>query len=173
MAQTGSVYLTVCVTVERFVAVCRPLQAKSICTYGRWENTWPAAGHWTPKQYAPTASETTSRPSAGCHCRQCPYAPTAGEKTSWPSAGHQCRPSPYAPTAGETTSWKSAGHCNPSLSLWQEMGGCVGVVLCTYVYAIIGNKIAAGPTYTNCCLGPRCSCWWCWSSPSPTTCPAA
>jgi hypothetical protein len=35
MAQTGSVYLTVCVTVERFVAVCRPLQAKSICTYGR------------------------------------------------------------------------------------------------------------------------------------------
>ncbi len=35
MAQTGSVYLTVCVTLERFVAVCRPLQAKSLCTYGR------------------------------------------------------------------------------------------------------------------------------------------
>ena len=36
MAQTGSVYLTVCVTLERYVAVCRPLRAKSLCTYGRY-----------------------------------------------------------------------------------------------------------------------------------------
>nr|WDS50847.1 FMRFamide receptor like protein [Palaemon carinicauda] len=35
IAQTGSIYLTVTVTVERYVAVCRPLQARSICTYGR------------------------------------------------------------------------------------------------------------------------------------------
>ncbi len=41
MAQTGSVYLTVCVTLERFVAVCRPLQAKSLCTYGRLVLNFP------------------------------------------------------------------------------------------------------------------------------------
>lgn len=35
IAQTGSVYLTVTVTVERYVAVCRPLRARSLCTYGR------------------------------------------------------------------------------------------------------------------------------------------
>ena len=35
MAQTGSVYLTVTVTVERYVAVCHPLRARSLCTYGR------------------------------------------------------------------------------------------------------------------------------------------
>lgn len=35
IAQTGSIYLTVTVTVERYVAVCRPLQARSLCTYGR------------------------------------------------------------------------------------------------------------------------------------------
>ena len=35
MAQTGSVYLTVTVTVERYVAVCLPLRARSLCTYGR------------------------------------------------------------------------------------------------------------------------------------------
>jgi hypothetical protein len=35
MAQTGSVYLTVCVAVERYVAVCHPLKAKSLCTFGR------------------------------------------------------------------------------------------------------------------------------------------
>ncbi|XP_069183263.1 LOW QUALITY PROTEIN: FMRFamide receptor [Procambarus clarkii] len=35
MAQTGSVYLTVTVTVERYIAVCRPLRARSLCTYGR------------------------------------------------------------------------------------------------------------------------------------------
>ncbi|KAK7087045.1 G-protein coupled receptor activity protein [Halocaridina rubra] len=34
-AQTGSVYLTVTVTMERYVAVCRPLRARSLCTYGR------------------------------------------------------------------------------------------------------------------------------------------
>ena len=35
IAQTSSVYLTLTVTLERFVAVCRPLRAKSLCTYGR------------------------------------------------------------------------------------------------------------------------------------------
>lgn len=35
MAQTVSVYLTLTVTLERFVAVCHPLQARSLCTYGR------------------------------------------------------------------------------------------------------------------------------------------
>ncbi|XP_034250339.1 FMRFamide receptor-like [Thrips palmi] len=35
IAQTISVYLTVTVTFERFVAVCHPLQARSYCTYGR------------------------------------------------------------------------------------------------------------------------------------------
>ena len=35
IAQTGSVYLTLCVTVERYVAVCLPLRARSICTYTR------------------------------------------------------------------------------------------------------------------------------------------
>lgn len=35
IAQTVSVYLTVIVTLERFVAVCHPLQARSYCTYGR------------------------------------------------------------------------------------------------------------------------------------------
>ena len=35
IAQTGSVYLTMCVTVERYVAVCLPLRARVICTFGR------------------------------------------------------------------------------------------------------------------------------------------
>ncbi len=35
ISQTISVYLTVLVTVERFVAVCHPLRARSFCTYGR------------------------------------------------------------------------------------------------------------------------------------------
>lgn len=34
-AQTVSVYLTLTVTLERFVAVCHPLKARSLCTYGR------------------------------------------------------------------------------------------------------------------------------------------
>ncbi|KAL0275730.1 UNVERIFIED_CONTAM: hypothetical protein PYX00_003503 [Menopon gallinae] len=34
-AQTITVYLTLTVTLERFVAVCHPLQARSLCTYGR------------------------------------------------------------------------------------------------------------------------------------------
>nr|BAO01090.1 neuropeptide GPCR A40 [Nilaparvata lugens] len=34
-AQTVSVYLTLTVTLERFVAVCHPLRARSLCTYGR------------------------------------------------------------------------------------------------------------------------------------------
>jgi len=33
VAQTGSVYCTLCVTLERYVAVCRPLEARSICTH--------------------------------------------------------------------------------------------------------------------------------------------
>ena len=28
-------FQTLCVTVERYVAVCLPLRARSICTYGR------------------------------------------------------------------------------------------------------------------------------------------
>ncbi|KAG0710790.1 FMRFamide receptor [Chionoecetes opilio] len=35
IAQTGSVYLTVTVTIERYIAVCRPLRARVLCTYGR------------------------------------------------------------------------------------------------------------------------------------------
>ena len=35
IAQTVTVYLTLTVTLERFVAVCHPLQARSLCTYGR------------------------------------------------------------------------------------------------------------------------------------------
>jgi len=35
IAQTSSAYLTLCVTVERYVAVCLPLKARSLCTYGR------------------------------------------------------------------------------------------------------------------------------------------
>ncbi len=32
IAQTASVYLTVLVTVERYIAVCHPLKAKLMCT---------------------------------------------------------------------------------------------------------------------------------------------
>lgn len=35
IAQTGSVYLTICVTIERYVAVCLPLKARYLCTYFR------------------------------------------------------------------------------------------------------------------------------------------
>ena len=35
IAQTASVYLTLAVTLERFVAVCLPFRARSLCTYGR------------------------------------------------------------------------------------------------------------------------------------------
>ena len=34
-AQTASVYLTVAITVERYVAVCLPLKARSLCTHKR------------------------------------------------------------------------------------------------------------------------------------------
>lgn len=33
--QTASVYMTLTVSLERFVAVCHPLRARSLCTYGR------------------------------------------------------------------------------------------------------------------------------------------
>ncbi|OAD60755.1 FMRFamide receptor [Eufriesea mexicana] len=35
MAQIAAVYLTLTVTLERYIAVCHPLKAKSFCTYGR------------------------------------------------------------------------------------------------------------------------------------------
>lgn len=35
ISQTVSVYLTLVVTLERFVAVCQPLRARSLCTCGR------------------------------------------------------------------------------------------------------------------------------------------
>ena len=35
IAQTGSVGCTICVTIERYVAVCLPLKARFLCTYGR------------------------------------------------------------------------------------------------------------------------------------------
>jgi 7 transmembrane receptor (rhodopsin family) len=35
VAQTSSVYLTLTVTLERYVAVCHPLRARALCTYGR------------------------------------------------------------------------------------------------------------------------------------------
>ncbi|CAD7087539.1 unnamed protein product [Hermetia illucens] len=34
-SQTASVYLTFTVTLERYVAVCHPLKARALCTYGR------------------------------------------------------------------------------------------------------------------------------------------
>ena len=34
-AQTASVYLTLAVTLERYVAVCHPLRARSLCTWRR------------------------------------------------------------------------------------------------------------------------------------------
>ncbi|XP_014214332.1 FMRFamide receptor [Copidosoma floridanum] len=34
-AQMATVYLTLTVTMERYVAVCHPLKARSLCTYGR------------------------------------------------------------------------------------------------------------------------------------------
>ena len=34
-AQMVTVYLTLTVTMERYVAVCHPLRARSLCTYGR------------------------------------------------------------------------------------------------------------------------------------------
>ncbi|XP_055389545.1 FMRFamide receptor [Condylostylus longicornis] len=34
-AQTSSVYMTFTVTLERYVAVCHPLKARALCTYGR------------------------------------------------------------------------------------------------------------------------------------------
>ena len=36
IAQTASVYLTVLVTVERYIAVCHPLKAKLVCTEFRY-----------------------------------------------------------------------------------------------------------------------------------------
>ena len=38
IAQSCSVYLTLLVTMERYVAVCSPLTARSVCTYGRARN---------------------------------------------------------------------------------------------------------------------------------------
>ena len=35
IAQTSSTYLTICITIERYVAVCHPLKVRAICTYGR------------------------------------------------------------------------------------------------------------------------------------------
>ncbi|XP_022919628.2 FMRFamide receptor [Onthophagus taurus] len=35
VAQTASVYLTVTVSFDRYIAVCKPLRARSLCTYGR------------------------------------------------------------------------------------------------------------------------------------------
>ncbi|CAK9812881.1 FMRFamide receptor [Anthophora quadrimaculata] len=35
MAQIATVYLTLTVTLERYIAVCHPLKARSFCTYGR------------------------------------------------------------------------------------------------------------------------------------------
>ncbi|KAG5679536.1 hypothetical protein PVAND_009096 [Polypedilum vanderplanki] len=35
IVQTASVYLTLTVTLERYVAVCHPLRARAVCTYGR------------------------------------------------------------------------------------------------------------------------------------------
>lgn len=35
IAQTASVYMTFIVTLERYIAVCHPLKARALCTYGR------------------------------------------------------------------------------------------------------------------------------------------
>ena len=36
ICQSSSVYLTVFISLERFIAVCTPLQAKHLCTQFRW-----------------------------------------------------------------------------------------------------------------------------------------
>lgn len=35
ISQTASIYMTFTVTLERYVAVCHPLKARALCTYGR------------------------------------------------------------------------------------------------------------------------------------------
>merc|ERR1719414_1588910 len=35
VAQTGSIYCTLGVTVERYIVICWPLRSSNICTYGR------------------------------------------------------------------------------------------------------------------------------------------
>ena len=35
IGQTSSVYVTIAITFERYIAVCLPLRARSLCTYGR------------------------------------------------------------------------------------------------------------------------------------------
>ena len=75
IVQTGSVYLTMAVTLERFVAVCLPFRSRSLCTYGRarygviivalssiiynlprfwevkWKTTYPYGPNFTEYQY--------------------------------------------------------------------------------------------------------------------------
>ncbi|KAK9891705.1 hypothetical protein WA026_016503 [Henosepilachna vigintioctopunctata] len=78
IVQAASAYLTFCVSLERFVAVCHPLKVRSLCTYGRarlyvigilcisvmynitrfWESS--IQSEWWPEKnvtiYCPTAS---------------------------------------------------------------------------------------------------------------------
>ena len=59
IAQTGSVYLTLCVTIERYVAVCKPLKARSLCTFGRARIYVLCIGLWAVLYNLPRFGEVT------------------------------------------------------------------------------------------------------------------
>ncbi len=57
MAQTASVYLTVLVTVERFIVVCHPLKARSLCTTTRYIIYKVSHGHCWGQFHQPSGAK--------------------------------------------------------------------------------------------------------------------